>query len=155
MIDPETVRSEIAKHLPLRVRWLVGGVPLDFDFSRCHSPLRPIMSSDVSECEIEKSWTALYLFGLQSYDGGASPYLCVHRDTGEICGLDIEREKSQMFLLNSDVERFIRTFQKIDGLLRRAPIAPGVLSRALANIDPGAFERSDWRHFSEFIESGA
>jgi hypothetical protein len=133
---------------------MVEGVALDFDFSRSHAPLRPITNADVAGGVIENSWTALYLFGLQNYDGGASAYLGVHRDTGEICGLDVEREKSQVFLLNSDIDRFIRTFQRTDELLRSASLAPGALSRELRVIDPDAFQRSDWRDFADYIEKG-
>lgn len=154
MIDPETIRLEITKRLPIRTRWMVAGVALDFDFSFSRVPLRPITAVDEIGCEIEESWTALYLFGEQRYDGGASPFLGVHRNTGEICGLDVEREKSQVFLLNSDVEKFIRTFRRFDELLRGSSLAPGVLSRELRTIDPDAFQRSDWRDFADYIEKG-
>lgn len=154
MIDPEIVRLEIAKRLPTRTRWLVQGVSLDFDFSRSHAALRPIMAVDMIGGDIEMSWTALYLFGLQNYDGGASPYLGVHRNTGEICGLDVERKKAHVFLFNSNIDRFIRTFQRIDESLRGASPAPGVLSRELRTIDPDAFQRSNWRDFADFIEKG-
>jgi hypothetical protein len=156
MIDPESARQEVARRLPARVRWLVRGVPLDFDFSRSRASLRPIAPTDLSGCDIEDEWTTLFLFGEEDYadGGGASSYLGVHRDTGEICGLDVEREESQVFILNSNVDRFIQTFQKIDEMLSHTPVASGILSRALMKIDPDAFQHSEWRKFSSYVEAG-
>ena len=156
MIDPESARQEVARRLPAHVRWLIRGVPLDFDFSRSHAPLRPIAPTDLSGCGIEDEWTTLYLFGEEDYadGGGASPYLGVHRDTGSICGLDVEREESHVFILNSNVDRFIRSFQKIDEMLRHTPVVSGMLSRALMEIDPDVFQHSEWRDFSSYVEAG-
>jgi hypothetical protein len=155
MIDPESVRQEVVRRLPAHVRWLVRGVPWDFDFSRSRVPLRPIAPTDLNGCNIEDEWTTLYIFGQEDYadGGGASPYLGVHLDTGEICGLDVERDESQVFILNSNVDRFIRTFQKIDEMLRHTPVAPEVLFRALTGIDPDAFQHSEWRDASSYIEA--
>ena len=155
MIDFELVRQEVARRLPARVRWLVRGVPWDFDFSRSRAPLRPVAPTDLNGCSIAAEWTTLYLFGEEDYagGGGTSPYLGVHRDTGEVFGLDVEREESQVFILNSNVDRFIRTFQKIDELLRRAPVVSGMLSRALMEIDPDAFQHSEWRDFFSYVEA--
>ena len=113
-----------------------------------------IAPTDVNDFTIiEREWTVLYLFGELFYNGGASPYLGIHRDTGEICGLDVERDDSQIFLLNSDIDRFIRTFQKTDEMLGGSSLLHGVLSKALKEIDPNAFQRSEWRHFSSYVEA--
>src|SRR5216117_2705717 len=113
------VRSQIAAHLPARVRWLVNRSPLDFDFSRSQRPLQPLLASEVNG-DLEPEWSALDLFGEEDYaeGGGASPFLGVHRSSGQIFGLDVERESSQMFLLNSDDDRFIRTFLLFDEVVR-------------------------------------
>jgi hypothetical protein len=106
-------------------------------------------------CNIEDEWTTLYLFGQEGYanGGGGSSYLGVHQDTGEIYGLDVERDESQVFIFNSNIDRFIRTFQKIDEILRHATIAPEVLFRELREIDPDAFQNSEWRDFCGYVEA--
>ncbi len=45
-IELEYIRSQIVSRLPIRVRWLVKGIPLDFDFSRSQSLLEPVNASD-------------------------------------------------------------------------------------------------------------
>ena len=51
--------------------------------------------------DLEPEWSALDLFGEEDYaeGGGASPFLGVHRSSGKIFGLDVERDSSEMFLL--------------------------------------------------------
>jgi hypothetical protein len=157
MIDPESVRQEVMRRLPIHARLVIEGDSLDFDFSRSRAPLLTIAATDVNDFTIiEIGWSALYLFGEQDFcdGGGAHPYLGVNLDSGEICGLDIEREKSHVFLLNTNLDRFIRTFQKIDEILRCVPVARGRLSEALTEIDPEAFQRSEWQNFSRYVEAG-
>lgn len=155
MIDPQSIGRKVANCLPTHVRWLVGEEYWDYDFSRAKAPLRRLEEANLNGSCIEQKWTDLYLFGESQFaeGGGSSPFLGVHGETGEICGLDVEREGQEVFLLNSDVERFILTFLKIDELLRSTSPPPLVLSRALMEIDPHAFPRSDWKLFSEYIES--
>ena len=156
MIDTESIRLEIVRRLPIRMHWSLGGESLDFDFSRSQSPLRPVAPPDLNGCGIETGWNSLFLFGEQDFadGGGASPYLGVHQDTGEVCGLDVERKTSPVFLLNSNIDRFIRTVQKIDEMFRHASRVPSTLSEVLTEIDPVAFERSDWKDFSSYVEAG-
>lgn len=153
MIDTELVRLEIVRRLPIRVHWTVKGVPLDFDFSRSRAPLHPVTPNDVNCFGIENDWTLVLLFGEQDFanGGGARPYLGVHRDSGEIFGLDVEREESQVFLLNSNIDRFIRTVQTFGELLRQTPVPRNMLSNALREIDPFAFKHSEWQYFSSHV----
>jgi hypothetical protein len=67
MIDPESVRMQIAARLPIRVRWLVDETPLDFDFSRSQAPLRSIAAGDIIGGGIEEEWTSLDIFGEDDY----------------------------------------------------------------------------------------
>ncbi len=129
MFDPESIRTQIVQRLPMRARWIICGTPLDFDFSRSRFPLRPIAPMDVNG-RIHEEWRVLYLFGESRYadGGGACPFLGVHRDSGGIFGLDLEREQSQVFLLNSGIERFVRSFHLVDELLSSGSITSERLS---------------------------
>ena len=153
MIDVEPIRLQIVTRLPVRVRWLVNGTPLDFDFSRSQAPLRPIMAGDVIAGAVEEQWTSLRIFGEEDYaeGGGASPYLGVHSESGEIFGLDVEREMLQMFLLNSDIHRFIQTFLELDRMLRLGGPPDAQIGGRLEQIDPVAFQHSDWRFLCDYV----
>jgi hypothetical protein len=154
VIDPDAVRRQIAARLPPRVRWQVGPMTCLFDFSRSAAPLRPITADDVTGCPIEDAWTAIDLFGEQVFadGGGASPLLGVDRQTGEVCGLDVEREPPQMFLLNSSVDRFLETFRLFDEALRLGTRSLDEVVAAAREIDPAAFERSEWRSLCEYLD---
>jgi hypothetical protein len=153
MTDIEPIRLEVVTRLPVRVRWLVSGTPLDFDFSRSKAPLRPIVAVDVAGGAVEEQWASLRIFGEEDYaeGGGASPYLGVHSESGEIFGLDVEREISQMFLLNSDIDRFIQTFLALDRVLRTGGPPDAQIGERLEQIDPGAFAHSEWRLLSDYV----
>jgi hypothetical protein len=153
MTDIDSIRSQIVARLPVRVRWLVNGTPLDFDFSRSQAPLRSVAACDVVGGPVEEAWTSLRLFGEEDHaeGGGARPFLGVHSESGEIFGLDVEREASQMFLLNSDVDRFIQTFLVLDHALRFGGSLGAQVGERLKQIDPGAFERSEWRLLSDYV----
>jgi hypothetical protein len=91
----------------------------------------------------------LRIFGREDFaeGGGASPYLGVHLESGKVFGLDVERQRMQMFLLNSNVDRFIRTFLLLDQTLRLGEPSQEQILVRLSKIDPDAFERSEWRLF--------
>jgi hypothetical protein len=153
MTNIESIRLQIMARLPVRVRWLVNGTPLDFDFSRSQAALRCITAGGIIGGTIEEEWRSLRMFGEDDYaeGGGAKTYLGVHIETGKVFGLDLERQSSQMFLLNSDVERFIQTFLALDQALRPGIPAQPQIAERLNEIDPGAFEHSEWRIFSDHI----
>lgn len=153
-VDLETVRSLIAQQLPHRVRWLVFDTPLDYDFARARAPLRPLQDK---EClgDLEDAWKQLYLFGEWDYSegGGAHPFVGVHATTGIVYGLDVERASSQMFLINSTVDRFARTFLLFDAALRQRRIALSTLAVAACEIDPAAYPSSDWSDLVQYLVS--
>jgi hypothetical protein len=129
-------------------------MPLDFDFSRSGVPLKPVRPSDFNSATvIEKEWTPLWIFGENDYaeGGGGGAYLGVHSQNGEVFGLDVERETSQMFLLNSDVDRFITTFLTLDPVLRVGGTLLTHTGERLRQIDSEAFERSEWRLLYNYV----
>lgn len=153
-IDLETVRTMVCSSLPVRARWFIDETPLDFDFSRAHAPLLPVQPSELL-CDIEPEWARIRLFGEQDYaeGGGASPFLGVHEETGWILGLDVEREASSIYVLNSTIDGFIETFLLFDGVLTRAHPQLETLALAAHRIDPSAFPDSEWKSFCDYISS--
>lgn len=144
MTDLESIRLQVATRLPVRVRWLIRQNPLDFDFSPSQSPL--LNANDFLGSPPDSQWTALHIFGEQDYaeGGGATPLLAVHAENGEILGLDLDRDQSPIFLLNSNMDLFIKTFLELDEVLRFNRSPQLQIRECLKKIDPGAFERSDW-----------
>jgi len=153
--DLEHARNRIAEELPRHVRWLLHGTPLDFDFSRSRSRLQPLSASEIHGA-MEPDWATLYPFGMQDYaeGGGASPFLGVDGISGEVRGLDVERDSSCLFLLNSNVEAFIETFTLFDRALRLGTASVNSLPSAAAEIDQQVFERSDWAKLLGFLLGG-
>jgi len=154
-IDPESTRIEIEKHLSTHVHWSIAGESWDFDFSRCQYPLQTIVAADLNDCPIQDEWKTLYIFGTADYaeGGGSSEFLGVQRYTGQVFGLDVERDKREMFLFNSGLERFIQTFQRVEEFLGSPPNLAPSMSKILLEIDPDAFPHSEWRHLSEHLEN--
>jgi hypothetical protein len=153
MPDIESIRLQIVKRLPVRVRWPANGTFLDFDFSRSEAPLKPVAPRDFNGATvIESEWTSLQIFGGYDYaeGGGANPFLGVHCETGAVFGLDAELYASAMFIFNSDVDRFIETFLALDRALRLGEV-PGPIKERLREIDSGVFERSEWRSFADHL----
>jgi len=142
----EKVRHAITSRLPAEVRWVVDQTSLVYNFSRARKPLRPIQSNEIL-CRIEKKWLDLYLFGEEDFaeGGGARQFVGVDEKSGRILGLDVERDRAQLYLLNSDIECFIGTFLVFDEALRRKTIPLRRVASAAYEIDPVAFRRSDWR----------
>ena len=154
LTDIESIRLQIVTRLPVRVRWIVNEVPLDFDFSLSKAPLEPVKPSYFNSVTvIDKEWSSLQIFG--GYDfaegGGARPYLGVHSDSGAIFGLDAELETSPMFLFNSDIDRFIQTFLALDRALGIGGRPDVQIAEKLKQIDPGVFEHSEWRLLCDYV----
>lgn len=97
---------------------------------------------------------SLALFGEQDYadGGGARPLLGIDTHTGEVVGLDPERD-SCLYLLNTNLEAFIRMFTLFDNFvrLRRGTVAE--LSSGARAIEPSAFDRSAWAMLLELLRS--
>ena len=140
----------------MRVRWLVGNCPIDFDFSRAQDDLRPLTVSDTNGFEIPQEWQSLCLFGEQNYaeGGGATPYLGIHIDTGQVFALDVESESSPLSLLNSDIDKFISTFDVFDRAVRQATLQIEQVAGLVEEIDPIAFADSEWVGLIDAITSG-
>lgn len=155
-ISLDQARKKVAGALPVHVRWLVGDYPIDFDFSRAQSDLKPMTVSDTNGFEILQEWQSLYLFGEQNYaeGGGAAPYLGIHRDTGQVFALDVESEASPLSLLNSDIDKFISTFDVFDRSVRHRTLQIEQVAGLLEEIDPVAFAESEWSGLIEAITSG-
>jgi hypothetical protein len=95
----------------------------------------------------------LLIFGEYDYaeGGGANPFLGVRRADGVVYGLDVERSKIPMFVLNSSLDAFVKTFDVLDRYLAEKRALPADVTQVLRRIDPGVYGRSDWRHFVEFV----
>ena len=153
-IDLEYVRAQVAAHLPHHVRWNVDETIVDYDFSRARAPLR-VLTEDEVLGGIDKQWQTLYLFGEEdvSEGGGARPLLGVELNDGKVYGLDVERDRSPMFLLNSDIDRFVKTFRLFDKTIRYRRIRIPDLPSLAAAIDPDAYASSEWRHLADHLLS--
>ena len=151
-IDLEYVRAQVAAHLPHHVRWNVDETTVDYDFSRARAPLR-VLTEDEILGGIDKQWQTLYLFGEEdvSEGGGSRPFLGVELNEGKVYGLDVERDRSPMFLLNSDIDRFVKTFRLFDETIRYRTIHIPDLPSLAAAIDPDAYLASEWRLLADCL----
>src|SRR5215471_5036491 len=127
--------SAIISGLPIRARWMLGDTPLDFDFAQAQAGLRMVMTGDVSG-DIEEAWSDLLVFGRYDYaeGGGASPWITIRRADGAVCGLDVERDPA-IFVFNSSIKRFIRTFSLLDRYLGHRQPLPSDLRGTVREID--------------------
>jgi hypothetical protein len=153
VVDLEHARHRIATELPPRVRWLIKGTPLDFDFSRSQSPLQPLSTYGIHGTDEKDWWNTFFLFGEENYSegGGASPVLGISSTSGEIFSFDVERESRSLLPLNSDIECFIKTFQLFDRVLRLGTTTCDLLSSSAIEIDPRAFQRSEWALLLDYV----
>jgi hypothetical protein len=151
-VDLQRIRHTVATELPVRVRWLILGTPLDFDFSRATRPLTRL-SKDEVQGSLEPEWQDIFVFGEQSVaeGGGATPFIGVHGTSGTIRGIDLEREGESTYLINSSIESYIATFRLLDRALRLASIPLEDVSIQAATIDPSAFPISEWRHLLDYL----
>lgn len=150
-IDPEAVRSAIVDGLPARARWMLGEMPLDFDFSVGRGGPRPLTDEDVCG-GIEEEWADLLLFGECDYadGGGARPWLAIRRSGGGVCALDVEW-KDPISTYNTSIERFIRVFALLDPYLGHGrPLPPETEDRVRA-IDPEGYELSEWKDLIDHV----
>jgi hypothetical protein len=141
--------------LPLRRRWTFDGTPLDWDFSAKRRELRPLDES-AFDFRLKPAWLELLIFGEYDYaeGGGAHPFLGIRRSDGAVFGLDVERDRQPLFLLNSGLSAFVETFEVLDAYLRRARRLPEDVDQRLQAIDKAAFRRSDWKPFVGFVRGG-
>lgn len=156
LAELESLRLQLVKRLPNHASWVVGEDLMDWDFSRARKTLRPIQSSDIVGGEILESWHSIYLFGDCAYadGGGAHPYVGINVQTGEVCGLDVERDDSEaVYLMNSSVARFIDTFLLVDSALAEEPQLLSGLSSRVRAIDPQAFPEGEWSKLADYVQA--
>jgi hypothetical protein len=146
-IDFNELQALIVNNLPHRVRWYVGGTPLDFDFSPERFGLRQASVGGFAGDVVPDEWSEYRLFGAYTYGqgGGASPLLAIRERDGFVCGLDVERKGRTVFLFNSSLPRFVRTFELFDRHLRIEQSLPSAVALQAQTLDPDVFEFSEWR----------
>jgi len=154
--DIEELRLSIISHLPVRSRWLVRKTPVRWDFSRAAQPLHPLAEDDAAGWKdlLPSDWRQILIFGEEDVadGGGASPILGIHQKTREVLGIDVEREPSAVFLLNSSVPAFVATFLLLEKVLGCGGELPRDLRDRVRNLDPGVFERSEWREWVAYLD---
>jgi hypothetical protein len=157
-IDANAARHRITQELPARIRWILPCGPLDFDFTRSQRELRPLRETDTNGFDSPKEWNKLLLFGEETYceGGGYAPFLGVSEETGQVFGLDVDRESdSAMYLLNSDVDRYIQTFKVFDQALGHETVSHDLVEKVRKEaraIDPAVFDITEWSDLADFID---
>lgn len=151
-LDRGVVQAAIVAGLPARARWVINGTPLDYDFTVASRGLRELPNDTVGSAD--EDWFNLLIFGEYDYaeGGGAHPWLGIHQANGFVYGLDPKRAVP-MFLLNSSIERFIRTFRFLDESLSRGKQLPLDLEARVRELDPEAYPESDWRSLVDYLMS--
>jgi SUKH-4 immunity protein len=155
-INAEEIRHAVEERLPRRARWIVPGVEtiIDWYFSRASQPLQPLTADDAVRWAeaLPEDWRELLIFGEEDVGegGGARPLLCVHGQTGEVFGLDIERPEAARYFLNSSMAAFVDTFLVFDRALTGGQQTVS-LTQAVRAADPDVFERSDWRSLADYV----
>jgi hypothetical protein len=148
-IDTRRLQAAL-RRLPTRRRWTVQETPMDYDFSarRRLVPLDP----ESYDFPLERGWLQLLIFGEYDYSegGGARPFLGIRNTDGAVLGLDFERDKKPLFLLNSGVDSFVRTFEALDKYLGKGRALPDDVEKTVRAIDPRAYRKSDWKPFVRF-----
>lgn len=154
MVDLEDARRRVVTELPRKVRWRIHGTPLDFDFTRAERTLTPLREAEINGT-IEPQWASLFLFGEQDFaeGGGARPFVGIEHNTGQVLGLDVERDASCLFLYSSDLDSFIRTFTLLDEALRSGTPPLDALSTRAASIDV-SFAQSEWAQLLGYLANG-
>jgi hypothetical protein len=136
--------------LPARRRWLLGETPLDWRFST-KGGFRPL-DETAFDFPLKPAWRELLVFGEYDYaeGGGAHPFLGIRGSDGAVFGLDFERDKKPLFLLNSGLSAFVDTFEVLDEHLRKGRALPEDVEKRLRDADQPAYARSDWKPFVAF-----
>lgn len=129
----------------------MGESPLDFDFSEAGPGLREVRGDDVGG-EVDEPWRDLLIFGSSDYaeGGGASSWIVLRASDGAVCGLDVECEEP-VYVFNSTVDRFIRTFALLDEYLGRVRPLPSDIGGLVERIDPACYPRSYWHSLIDYL----
>ena len=156
LTDPAAILATIDARLPRQARWLLLGTPLDFEFDTDRYRLQRVTDRDVIGGPVPEDWFDCGLIGREDYaeGGGASPWIAIRERDGFVCGLDIERDGEKTFIYNSSLDRFVATFDLLDGYLREERDVPPDLSSRVEALDPEAFAVSEWRPLIEHVTAG-
>ena len=151
--DCETIKCLIATSLPDHASWDVSGMSIDYDFTSGKRDLNYVCNRDFVGTEIEFAWAKLRKFGEIDYfkGGGANPLLTIDEETGNVIGLDVERDTNPTFRMNSSIEHFIQSFQLLDTYLSKKKRLPADIHDQMKSIDPDAFEGSEWEGFIQYL----
>lgn len=149
------IQSAIANDLPPKAQWTPEPdqtPPIDYSFC---SELCPVLNElqQLPDDMREEAWNELLIFGGYSIEGGAAQWLCIHKTTGLVYGLDLEREANAMYLVNSCIERFIETFNTLNYYLGNGNPMPSEIETRLREIDPETYPQSEWRDFVDYVMS--
>jgi SUKH-4 immunity protein len=148
--DQNASATAVASTLPARARWMIGGTPLDFDFSTAGHGHRSLPDEAIEPGDAAAS--DLLVFGEQDFaeGGGAFTWLCVRKRDGSVVGFDPELA-NPIFLLNSSIERFVATFRLLNEYLAENEPLPAECESRLQAIDPETYSTSDWRLLVESL----
>jgi len=151
----EEARHAIAERLPQKASWVVAHMSADYDFSTDKFGLSPVSKANffLAGEPMPEEWKKLRKFGEVDYcdGGGARPLLTISEDTGEVYGLDIEREGRELYVLNSSIHQFFAVFDLLDPYLSKEQELPLNILDQIRNVDPNCYERSDWKELVEYI----
>ena len=145
--DLKLLQASLAAGLPLSARWVIDETPWDWDFSLAQQELQPASEADISGGDLPPEWLELYLFGSQDYSegGGARPFVGIHKDTGAVYGLDVERDSECLYFLNSSVPCFIETYWIFFEILGEGTGSRHGLPARVRAADPEGFDQSEWK----------
>jgi hypothetical protein len=151
-IDLDDARQTIVDELPVSSSWSVLGTPFRHDFSAARETLVPLREHIDAE-DFDDAWEPLVVFGTSDFAdaGGATPWLALHRVSGAVVGIDLERDGDPLFVLNSGLQQFIETFTYLDRFLGNEQPLPPNAEATLQRIDPDAYDDSDWKQLLEYL----
>lgn len=124
---------------------MVNETPLDFVFEEgLDHNLEKI--SDIQARDFR-------IFGTYDYaeGGGAFAWIGMLRSDRRVYGLDPERETPR-FLFNSSAERFILTFNVLNGFLSEGKKLASNIVGELQAVDPEAYPTSEWHLLIDYLK---
>jgi hypothetical protein len=149
-VDLEHLRLQLLKQLPDQVFWRVKDMRVAFDFRRAALPLKSVSASDVAG-PFNDQWMHIHVFGERSVGDvdGPRSFLGILDSSGEVVGLDVDRDGAPLYRLNTRVNAFIDTFLAFDKGVRLTAPSTALLAAEAERIDPGTFRDSGWRRLAD------
>jgi len=111
------------------------------------NPLKTLSAGEIGGWDPPIGSSELLIIGEEriAEGGGASPFATIHRGSGSVFGLDIERTSAPIYFLNSSVAHFIETFLLFDDVVGSCTSPATELATRFRAVEPKAFDKSDWR----------